>query len=80
MLPALFISLTVLFLLVSPRCQARQHESVRALSTCIIDNCPVVLTGGTDRSLRLWNLVDPTQCCCVVRPKLHSKKITMDYQ
>ena len=24
-----------------------------------------------DRSLHLWNLVDPSQCCCVVCPRLY---------
>jgi len=57
-----------------------QHQSVRGLATCIIDNYPVVLTGGTDRTIRLWNLIDPGQCCCVVRPKHHTKRIHIDYK
>ncbi|XP_064396061.1 phosphoinositide 3-kinase regulatory subunit 4-like [Halichondria panicea] len=58
----------------------QQHECVRALSTCLIDNCPVVVTGGTDRTVRLWNLVDPALCSCVISPRLHSKKIHFDYK
>ncbi len=57
-----------------------QHESVRGLSSCIVDNCPVVLTGGTDRFIRLWNLSDPAQCCCVASPRVHSKKVHIDYR
>ena len=64
----------------SPTLQPQQHECVRALSTCLIDNCPVVVTGGTDRTVRLWNLVDPALCSCVISPRLHSKKIHFDYK
>ena len=39
----------------------------------------MVLTGGTDRIIRLWNLSDPAQCCSVVRPR-HSKKLHVDYK
>lgn len=64
----------------TPVPQPHQHQSVRGLATCIIDNYPVVLTGGTDRTIRLWNLIDPGQCCCVVRPKHHTKRIHIDYK
>ena len=68
-------SLSSLFLL-----QHRQHESVRGVSPCIIDNSPVVLSGGTDRFVRLWNLVDPAQCSCVIKPKQYSKTVMLDYE
>jgi WD40 repeat protein len=56
-----------------------QQESVRGLTTCVFDDHPVILTGGTDRIVRLWNLRDPDRCCCVVKPK-YLKRIQFDYQ
>ena len=59
--------------------QPHQQESVRGLTTCVFDDHPVILTGGTDRIVRLWNLRDPDRCCCVVKPK-YLKRIQFDYQ
>ena len=59
--------------------QPLQQESVRGLTTCVFDDHPVVLTGGTDRIIRLWNLRDPDRCCCVMKPK-QLQRVQFDYQ
>ena len=59
--------------------QPHQQESVRGLTTCVFDDYPVVLTGGTDRIVRMWNLRDAGHCCCVVKPK-YLKRVQFDYQ
>lgn len=59
--------------------QPHQQESVRGLTACVFDDHPVVLTGGTDRIVRLWNLRDADRCSCVVKPK-YLKRVQFDYQ
>lgn len=59
--------------------QSQQQESVRGLATCVFDDSPVVLTGGTDRVIRMWNLRDSSQCCCVTKPK-QLRKTQFEYQ
>ena len=57
-----------------------QLHSVRGMTTCIVDNSPVVLTGGTDRAIRLWNLADSSQCAHIVSPITKSKNIHFSFK
>ena len=68
--------LSLLFLLPQPQ----QHNGVRALHTCVVGNDPVLLTGGTDRFIRMWHLNNPTESSCVVKAGPGSEKIDISYK
>ncbi|XP_019859703.1 PREDICTED: phosphoinositide 3-kinase regulatory subunit 4-like [Amphimedon queenslandica] len=57
----------------------QQHNSVRALHTCVVGNDPVLLTGGTDRFIRLWHLNNPSESSCIVKAGVGSEKIDISY-
>ena len=59
---------------------AQQHNGVRALHTCVVGNDPVLLTGGTDRFIRMWHLNNPTESSCVVKAGPGSEKIDISYK
>ena len=40
----------------------------------------MVLTGGTDRAIRLWNLADSSQCAHIVSPITKSKNIHFSFK
>ena len=40
----------------------------------------MVLTGGTDRAIRLWNLADSSQCTHVVSPIAKSKNVHISFK
>ena len=42
--------------------------SVRAISSGYIDGDPVILTAGTDRRIRMWNVANPELSSCLLMP------------
>ena len=70
----------ILLIYLSMPLQPQQHCGVRALYTCVVDNDPVLLTGGSDRFIRLWNLNNSSQCTCIVKPDASTDNIHITYR
>ena len=50
------------------------------VNTCVVGNDPVLLTGGTDRFIRLWHLNNPMESSCIVKAGVGSEKIDISYR
>ena len=40
----------------------------------------MLLTGGTDRFIRLWNLNNASESSCIVKPDVASERIDITYR
>ena len=58
----------------------RSIQYAACVSVLLMRICMVVLTGGTDRKIRLWDINNPSCSSCLVSPCSRTEKLTVDYK